>query len=263
MQVTSGRDMRQDLIDPTMLSQMEKLGRSLCKELPKDPTVAKVIALAMGSSEVLQRVCAWRTANPIHLSVPDAATEKDFLENAKQVYREAHIPNRKRGRRSEENVAIDKLNDLSHKLGRQLTQGEMIKSLIDHLKLGKNTAGKYAKLYRLSRQDRTRLSQADQRWLCKNFGSESGSPAWWDERFWQWFEERVRSSGLGEEIRKLFAGKYTLTELQRKWDETEACRLKLRKRYANKQRQVGITNAKDVLTKKRHPRPKMRQRTPG
>lgn len=196
------------------------------------------------------RATAYRAAHPIFLSVPDAWTENEFIENAKQVYRSAHIHNRKRGRRSEEGFAIHNLIKLSHELGLQPTQGAMIKSLMK-LNLSKNTAGRYARLYKLyclSRQDIVRFSQADQQWLCKEFGSESLSPAWWDNKFWQWFEANVSSSGVGEEVRKIFAGEYTETEVRQMCEEMEKLK---QERYASDRQQAGFTNAKDVLTKGR------------
>lgn len=216
-------------------------------------------------NSVTEKVVAYRDTHPIVLSVPDALTMEEFLEKAKQVYREAHPPPHKPGRRSVESVAIDKLSYFSDELGWQSTQGAMIKLLIDDLKLSKNTAGKYAKLYRLSQQDTARLSQADQRWLRKSFGSESLSPAWWDERRWgPWMSERLRSSGVAEEIRKILAGEYTNAEVRQIRAEMEIQKDECIAEYmALRQKQADVTIAKDRLTKEPRPRPKRSQKSPG
>lgn len=213
-------------------------------------------------NRVAAEVTAFRAAHPYCLSVPYAWLMKEFLAKAKQVYREAHPPHLKRGRRSEENAAIDHLRLMrSHELGPPPTQGAMLKWLMAELKLSKNTAGKYAKLYRLSRQDTARFSQAEQRWLCKEFGAESLSPAWWDTRFWQWFGAKVTSSGLGDDIRKIFAGGYTQAELQQiqsemliQHQERKAERITLRRQ------QKDVTNAPAGRTKE--PRPTRSRKSP-
>ncbi|HSL03648.1 MAG TPA: hypothetical protein VK901_08935, partial [Nitrospiraceae bacterium] len=170
--------------------------------------VAKVVATGLELVEIAARLADFAKAHPRYLSVLYASTEKEFINNAKQVYRLAHISKRKRGRRSEECFAFEHLAKLSDELGRQPTKGVMTKTLIN-LNLSKNTAGRYAKLYQLSclsNEERAQLSQSDQRWLREEFGSDSLSPAWWDERCWQRFEENVERCGVGEEIRKIFSG---------------------------------------------------------
>ena len=171
------------------LAKVEDLGRSLIKPSPEDdPTVTKGVALGVGVSEVMKILFPPGTVR--HLSVPDASSLVVFLKQAKKVYRETHNLNRRRGRRSEEALAIKNLNTLSDELGRQPTRGQMVTALMK-LNLSKNTAHKYARLYRLSKQHGTRFSKADRQWLCKNFGSESLSQLWWIERYWQWFVEEV------------------------------------------------------------------------
>jgi len=228
-----------------------------------DETIAKVLAACRHLTEVAKKVVAYRAAHPPCLSVPDAETEKEFVEKAKQVYREAHIPVLKPGRRSEENFAIGHLMMLSHQLGPQPTQGAMIKTL----NLSKNTAVKYArlyKLYRLSTQDIALFSQVDKQWLCKEFGAESLSPAWWDNRFWQWFGATVTSSGLGEEIRKIFAREYTEAELRQKHAEMVLLKdERIAEQIALSRQPVNVTIAKDGLTKEPRPRPKKSRKSPG
>lgn len=217
-------------------------------------------------NSVTAKIVAYRAAHPSVLSVPDAWTMKEFLANAKQVYRVAHLPHLTRGRRSEENAAIDHLSLMrSHELGPPPTQGAMIKWLIDELKLSKNTAGKYAKLYRLSRQDTARFSQAEQRWLRKNFGSESLTLAWWDDRRWgPWMSERLRRSGVGEEIRKLFAGEYTEAEMrQTRAELVIQMDERIAEQSALRRQKTDVTIAKDVLTKEPHPRPTRSLKSPG
>ena len=216
-------------------------------------------------NSVTAKIVAYRAAHPSVVSVPDAWTMGEFLEKAKQAYREAHPPHLKRGRRAVETVAIDRLSYFSDQFGRQPTQGAMITLLIDELKLSKNTAGKYAKLYRLSRQDTARFSQAEQRWLRKNFGSESLTLAWWDDRRWgPWMSERLRSSGVGEEIRKLFAGEYTEAEMrQTRAELVIQMDERIAEQSALRRQKTDVTIAKDVLTKEPHPRPTRSLKSPG
>lgn len=246
------------------MKKRKQTGKGCKSASENDETVTKMLAACRDLTEVAENVIAYRAAHPIVLSVPDAWTMEEFLKKAKQVYREAHPPHLTLGRRAVESVAIDKLTDFWYESGRQPTQGAMIKLLIDDLKLSKNTAGKYAKLYRLSRQDMARLSQADQRWLCKKFGSESLSPGWWDNRFWQRFGEKVATLGLGEKIRKILAGKYTEAELRQKI--AEMVRLKderIAERIALRRQQADAPIAKDGLTKEPRPRPKRSRKSPG
>lgn len=213
-----------------------------------DKWVNTILERVQEVSAVAERVAGLIKVHPRYLSVPDAWTEKEFIKKAKRVYREAHIPTLKRGPRPKEATTIHYLKKLSDELGQELTQYKMIKSLIDDSICSINTAGKYAKLYGfscLSNEGRAQLSKPDQQWLRKNFGNESLSPAWWMDRSWQWFEAGISGSALGEEIRKIFSGEYTETEIRQKCEEMERLKWDLRK-------------DKDALTKERRLRPKMR-----
>ena len=206
---------------------------------------------------VAERIGAFIAANPKCLSVPDAWTEKEFIRNATRVYREAHIPTLKRGPRPKEATSIQYLHKLSDELGQELTQYKMIQSLIDDRICSVNTAGKYAKLYRfscLSNEGRAQLSQTDQQWLRKNFGSESLSPAWWMDRSHQWFEAVISSSGVGEEIRKIFSGEYTDTEIRQMREDMDKLKWWQFKKAADQQQQRDLRKEKDAPTKKARPK---------
>ncbi|MEP6890636.1 MAG: hypothetical protein ABI955_08090 [Nitrospirota bacterium] len=225
----------------------KKLIRSSKSVSDHDATNTKWLDEILEMTDQAQKVMAYAAAHPKHLSVPDAQTEKAFIDEAKRVYREAHIPTLKRGPRPKEATTIHYLKKLSDELGQGLTQYKMIKSLIDDNICSINTAGKYAKLYRfscLSGEDRAQLSQADQQWLRKNFGSESLSPTWWMDRSWQWIEETVAKSGLGEEIRKIFSKEYSEMELRQQREEMERLRRQQIKKAADQRQQ-----SKDVPTK--------------
>lgn len=244
------------------MKKRKQAGKGRKSVSESDETVAKVLAACRDLTEVAENIIAYRVAHPIVLSVPDAQTEKEFLENARQVYRAAHPPHLKPGRPSEENLAIDHLMRLSDELGPQPTQGAMIKSL-KMLNLSENTAVRYARLYKLyclSTQDIALFSQVDKQWLCKEFGAESLSPAWWDNRFWQWFRAKVTSSELGEEIRRIFAGEYTETELRQMQSKMVMLQ---QERYALSRQQADVTIAKDGRTKEPRPRPKRSRKSPG
>jgi hypothetical protein len=181
----------------------EKIGSHLKPVSENAATVAYVADMLKELEKEIVKIDAARAAHPEYLSVLDAWTENEFLENARQVYRAAHLPNRMRGRRSEENSAIGNLIVRSHELGRKLTRGEMTKLLI-HLKLSKNTASKYARLYYLSKQEIAGISQVDQKWLCKEFGIESPSEAWWEEKCWNWWLALGTSTGAFDDTRNLY-----------------------------------------------------------
>jgi len=192
-----------------LVIQTEKLGRSLGVALPDDPTVATVVALVCGVTEIARRVADHRTKNPPHLSVLDAESEKEFLRNATLAYRKAHPPNRKRGRRSLENGAIARLMLLETELGRHPTRTEMIQRLRDEQwrleAVSANTAEKWARLYLLWGRSKEGFSETEKRWLRKNFGKESLLPKWWMERWWQWWEELLRRTGVLDEIGQYFS----------------------------------------------------------
>jgi hypothetical protein len=172
---------------------------------PKDDNVIdRVVASATESSEIIRQVNEYRLAHPPMLSVPDASSEKEFIKKAKQVYREAHSPHKKRGRGSEESDAIMCLAKLPVESAKSPTQGEMVKALIK-LKLSKNTAYKYAKLYGLSRRGPSRFTDKDRQWLAKNMGRESLTQEWWQDKHWQWWEEEARRSGVLGEIQNILA----------------------------------------------------------
>ena len=252
----------------------DKVGSSSQPASENDATVRFEDAIAkylseIGVNGIAAAVGAYLAAHPPGLFVPGFWTgenETEFLKTARQVYRAAHPPHLKSGRPSEENLAIDHLMKISDELGPQPTQGAMIKSL-RMLNLSKNTAVRYArlyKLYRLSTQDIALFSQVDKQWLRKKFGAESLSSAWWDNRFWQWFGAKVTSSGLGEEIRKIFAGEYTEAEIRQKHAEMVILKdERMTKHIALSLQKTDVTIAKDTLTRKPRSRPKMRQRTPS
>jgi hypothetical protein len=204
-----------------------------------DAFVDKIVATAMEGTEILEKVTAYRASHPTYLSVLDAQNEKDFIKNAKKVYRETHRPNHRRGRRSEENQAMIKLMALSEKLNRRPTHGEMVRTLMDHKLMGQrlsiNTAGKYARLYRLSGMGVTLFSKADQEWLRKEFGTEALSQIWWMDRRWQWWEEKARVLGVLKEIRDCFAQPPSLSDLQRMRREAEKQRLLVLQQHRDRQ----------------------------
>ena len=120
------------------MKRRERAG-SCHKSLPEnDAANADIFATINEQIEKAQKVADWVAAHPPCLSVPDASTEKEFVEKAKQVYREAHIPVLKRGPRPKEAFAIDQLNYLSEELGRQPKKNEMIKRLTNRDLLGQN-----------------------------------------------------------------------------------------------------------------------------
>jgi hypothetical protein len=81
--------------DPHFSSLLEEYGRSFMgKDLPEDPTVAKVLAMARGTTEILYRL----HTHPSKLEVSDAPSWEEFLKNARMVYHKAPPPG-KRGRK--------------------------------------------------------------------------------------------------------------------------------------------------------------------
>ena len=215
-----------------------------------DELLATIQEQIQEATGVAERAAAFMAAHPKHLSVPDAQTEKAFIENAKRVYREAHIPTLKRGPRPKEAFAVNILAYISRKRRRQLTKSKMTKLLTNRRLLGadtlsKNTAEKYVRLFCLAGQNLESFSQTEKEWLCKEFGSESLFLEWWrDKMLGPWMSEGFRRSGLGEEIRKIFE-EYTPTELQQERDKLEAARDQFYKQRTKERR--GSTNVQDGL----------------
>jgi hypothetical protein len=199
---------------------LEEYGRSILgKGLPDDPTVARVIARAVGVTKAL--------SSPRHLSVPDAKSLKEFLKHAKQVYVKAHPPKepKKRGRHPDENEAMASLMQLEQDLGRRSTFTEKKDRLS---KFSKNTRERYERLFRLWKQVGQGWSEKDKVWLHDNYGKEALTLEWWLNRWWQWREASTSYSRLGEEIRKIFS--MSPQEIQKERKRQERQRLQLLKR---------------------------------
>ena len=163
-----------------ILDDPKKTSKKPRTSSPDDSTVADVVAMALRMAEILQMA----GGRKVTLSIPDANTEKEFIEEAKQVYREAHAK-RERPRHGRRPVDIECFNTIvrlcSETGNYQPTQGEMVRTLMERNGVTKNTAEKYAKLFNLSFRivgDESRLTDAEQRWLIKQLG-----PDWRDKTF--------------------------------------------------------------------------------
>jgi hypothetical protein len=195
---------------------LEKLGRGIIgKELPHDPTVAKIIARAVATTKIL--------SSPRHLSVPDAESLKEFLNNAEVTYVKAHPPreSKRRGQPSKENLVMAKILQLSHELGRKPTYGEMF----PRTGVSKTPGNVYAKLYRLSTLEPKEWPDKDRKWLLENYGKEVLTPEWWWYRRQKWFEAFIGIMGLADEIRRIF--KLSPSQLQKEIGKVERQRLKI------------------------------------
>ncbi len=160
------------------LAGVEKIGRSPNK-------VMRLAAAMEGMTAVAERlsppgtVPSFREDSNKYLRVPDVETLEDFLKQAKKVYREAHSHTPQRGRPTWEIDAFYTLLELSSKSGGVPTQGKMVSTLMEKpIKLSKNTAYRYAKLYRLSlrwSRGQIQFTDAERQWIAKNKGTDSWS----------------------------------------------------------------------------------------
>jgi hypothetical protein len=189
----------------------------------------KIGTYTRASMELIRMIGEYQAAHPPHLLVRDASTREEFRRNADRVYSQAHPSTRGRGRTTDENNAMIRLLDLSRELGRDPKYREMVDRLMDGNsaipKLSKNTANKYAKLYRLWKQQPKGLSKSDKEWLAQNFGTASLSAHWWEDRWWQWFEERARRAGILNHIAELFDKDLSHLRRERKQLESRQRRL--------------------------------------
>lgn len=201
---------------PLLESLLEEYGRSIIgKNIPDDPTVAKVIAMAVGTTKAL--------SSPRHLSVPDAESLKEFLKHAEAVHVKAHPPKepKKRGRPPKENLVMAKILQLSNEIEGKPTYGEMFQ----RTGVSKTPANKYAKLYRLSTLEIKEWSDKDRKWVLDTFGEEVLAPEWWFYRRQEWREAFIGIMGLADEIRRIFT--LSPSKLQKELSKVERQRLNI------------------------------------
>lgn len=219
--------------DPHLAGLVEEYGRSIIgKALPDDPTVAKIIALSVGVTKILSSL----QSSPRHLSVPDAPSWEEFLQNARTVYRNAHPPG-KRGRKLTMGDALVWVAQLEYDLKRQPTRKEIMTRLADNQhfpntvseRIAERIAQLYARLLsRYSWYGRTELplSKEDVQWLRKNLTlKQRSSDNWWTQILEQWQHAKLEATGFSREIREAFSlSSEDLTEQRKKF---EALRLQL------------------------------------
>lgn len=219
--------------NPRLESLLEEYGRKvLGKDLPDDPTVAKVLAIARGTTEIL---CSLHTHRP-KLEVSDAPSLEEFLKNARKVYRKAHPPE-KRGRKSSVSDALVWVARLEHELKRQPTRKEIISHVTDKdqcgsypvsLRIAEKVAKLYLQLTQYSFYGRTGppLSKEDVRWLRRNLRPIlRSSNNWWTQILEQWQHAKLDATGFSREIREVFSlSSEDLAEQRKKY---EALRLQL------------------------------------
>jgi hypothetical protein len=194
-------------------------------DTPNTWVIENIGTMVRASIELLLMVGEHRAAHPEPIIVERAPTERQFIRNAVIAFRKANESISKRGRTSEENVCMARLMALSHELGRDPTHAEMITRLmkckVGILKVSKNTAHKYARLYRLWLQEPQGLSKTDLNWLRRNFGVGACSVLWLGFRARQWISDR-RSSRLRKRIEQVY-----MMQLRRQRQVLEKHRLNL------------------------------------
>ena len=221
-------------VDSFEVQQLEAMGRTLDPTLAED-SAGSMVAFTLGVAEMLRVARESKAANLTFLSVPDAGSLTQFLKNARKVYRKAYLPS-KRGPKFSEGRVLSWISDLEGELKRRPTRKEIIERLTDDTNhypktVSLRTAGRCAKLYLLLSPGKKRFSKTDARWLRTNFGPQSLSPHWLEEKRWQWFQDRLDETGVSAEIRGYF--ELSGADLEKKCKELEALRLQRVQEWKN------------------------------
>lgn len=210
----------------TVMSIAEELGWNILGNKRKRNVINRARALTLGSMELYRQVAEHRSLIPVR----DAATWEEFRNNAKQAYKVGHkavyplvaCPKPVRGRPPEENIIMRRILELEKELGRDAKYTEIVTWLLEGVqpseRVSKNTADKYAKLYRLYKQFTDKFSEKDKQWLCNTYGEESFGLWWWFERACNW-------SGVSDELPKYL--KLTSNQRRKERKRLETLRLRL------------------------------------